>query len=74
MEYKTNYVVRIGIEDLNKLSEWAEKRDYLTSWCVRRAIKEFIKKYVDENSEIRIEDDRGKGCAYENNPGRAVGS
>lgn len=47
MEERKLYGLRIDCEDLLKLNQWGSKNSYPVTWAIRRAIKDFIKNYVD---------------------------
>lgn len=46
-EKRSNYAVRISIEDQATLEKWCVINNYEKAWAVRRAIKDFIKNYVE---------------------------
>jgi len=46
---KKSYTFMIDEEDLNILGKYSEANDLTIPYCARRAIKDFIEKYVSSN-------------------------
>lgn len=51
-EKRCYYNLRLSISDLEKIEKWGSEKRYLSSWIIRRAVKEFIKKYIDDSEII----------------------
>ena len=50
MEKRKYYNFRANIEDMQKISVWSTTHDLTVPYCIRRAIKDFIVKYVETNT------------------------
>lgn len=48
-EKRKYYSFRLSVEDIAVLNDWATKNDVTVAYCARRAIKDFILKYVGKN-------------------------
>lgn len=62
MEERIMYSFKIEKTDFGTLNQWAATNDCPVSWGVRRAIKDFIKNYIEKGVMIPAEE-VNKGAA-----------
>lgn len=50
VEKRDYFSFRGNITDVNSLKEWSKRNDLTVAYCLRRAVKDFINKYVETNT------------------------